>query len=214
MTRFVTIVGNGESRRGFDLIPVKQFSTVIGCNAQFRDYVFDYFVCCDKHMCQEAANSVGKNTTIYTRSNWVSQFAMWPNVKTLPALPYEGEERPDDPWHWGTGPHAGNVALSFKPKAVFMIGFDLYSVDGKNVNNIYKDTIGYTYIKRPVDPRYWIYQFAKLFEYSKCRWIIVNHEGWKMPDEWKKYNNVFAETYEGMASYINKQLDQQKSSTK
>jgi hypothetical protein len=154
MTKFVTIVGNGESRRGFDLTPIKTFSTVVGCNAQFRDYVFDYFVCCDKHMCQEAANSVGKNTIIYTRDKWANQFAMWPNVKTLPPLPYEGEERPDDPFHWGTGPHAGNVALTFKPKAIFMIGFDLYPINKETVNNIYKDTTGYTYIKRPVDPRY------------------------------------------------------------
>jgi hypothetical protein len=44
MTKFVSIIGNGESRFGFDLVPLKKFSTVIGCNAQFRDYNFDYFV--------------------------------------------------------------------------------------------------------------------------------------------------------------------------
>jgi len=75
MTKFVTIVGNGESRRGFDIIPIKQFSTVIGCNAQFRDYNFETFVCCDRHMCQEAANTVGKNTIIHTRKDWAKQFA-------------------------------------------------------------------------------------------------------------------------------------------
>ena len=87
MTKYVTIIGNGESRRGFDPVPLKTFSTVIGCNAQFRDYNFDYFVCCDKHMCQEAANTVGKGTTVYTRQDWAKQFAMWPNVKPLPVLP-------------------------------------------------------------------------------------------------------------------------------
>ena len=64
MTKFVSIIGNGESRLGFDLTPLKSFSTVVGCNAQFRDYNFDYFVCADRHMCQEAVNAVGKNTTI------------------------------------------------------------------------------------------------------------------------------------------------------
>ena len=44
MTKFVSIIGNGESRLGFDLTPLKNFSTVVGCNAQFRDYNFDYFV--------------------------------------------------------------------------------------------------------------------------------------------------------------------------
>ena len=98
MTKFVTIIGNGKSRLGFDITPMKKFSTVIGCNAQFRDYNFDYFVCADKHMCQEAVNTVGKNTNIYTRDRWHKEFAMWPNVKKLPELPYSGDKRPDEPF--------------------------------------------------------------------------------------------------------------------
>ena len=206
MTKFVTIVGNGESRFGFDLTPLKQFSTVIGCNAQFRDYVFESFVCCDRHMCQEAVNTVGKNTAIYTRKDWSSQFAMWPNVKSLPDLPYQGAKRQDEPFHWGTGPYAGVVALTFRPKVVFMIGFDLHPVEKDVVNNIYKETKGYAYIKRPVDPSYWIYQFAKLFELGETRWIIVNKEGWTKPKEWERFANVFQESYEGMATFVNKQL--------
>jgi len=209
MSKFVSIIGNGESRRGFDLSTLKQFSDVIGCNAQFRDYNFETFVCCDKHMCQEAANTVGKKTTIYTRKDWAPQFAMWPNVKPLPDLPVEGDERPDEPFHWGTGPYAGVVALSYKPKVVFMIGFDLHSTNNE-VNNIYKNTTGYQYIKRPVDPRYWIHQFQKLFELDNCRWIIVNHKDWQMPDGWKKQKNVFQETYEGLTKFVDKQLTESK----
>jgi len=79
----------------------------------------------------------------------------------------------------------------------------------ENVNNIYKGSKGYTYIKRPVDPSYWIYQFNKLFEHSDCRWIIVNEEDWKMPDEWKAHKNVFQDTYQGLAKWINNQLTKQ-----
>jgi len=161
MTKFVSIIGNGESRRGFDLSPLKDFSTVIGCNALYRDYMLEYVVCCDKHMCQEAANTVSKKTTIFTRANWFAQFQFWPNIKKLPELPYEGDKRQDDPFHWGTGPFAGVVGLTFKPKAIFMIGFDLYDRE-KQINNMYTGTHGYTYIKRPVDPSYWKYQFHKL----------------------------------------------------
>jgi len=96
---------------------------------------------------------------------------------------------------------------------VFMIGFDLYPLPGsdqKKDNNIYRNTKGYTYIKKPVDPRYWIYQFAKLFEHSDCRWIVVNRPDWKMPEEWGKHKNVFQETYDGMAKYIEKQLTKSK----
>tara|TARA_E500000318_G_scaffold43058_1_gene41049 strand:+ start:1657 stop:2292 length:636 start_codon:yes stop_codon:yes gene_type:complete len=211
MTKFVTIIGNGKSRLGFDITPMKKFSTVIGCNAQFRDYNFDYFVCADKHMCQEAVNTVGKNTNIYTRDRWHKEFAMWPNVKKLPDLPYNGNKRQDEPFHWGTGPYAGVLAGTFKPKAIFMIGFDLWQLPGqKEDNNIYRNSKGYEYIKRPVDPSYWIHQFAKLFEHIDSRWIVVNRPDWKMPDEWSKNKNVFQETYDGMAKFIDKQLTKSK----
>ena len=212
MTKYVSLIGNGESRRGFDLSPLKNFSTVIGCNAIFRDYVTEYLVCVDKHMCQQAANSVGKNTTIFTRDKWVSQFAHWPNVRQLPNLPYSGDKRQDDPFHWGTGPYAGVLGLTFKPKAIFMLGFDLHPIEKGKVNNLYHNTEGYQYIKRPVDPSYWIYQFHKLMGYSdpNTRWIVVNHDKWEMPKEWKQHTNVFQESYGGMAKFINKQLDKNK----
>ena len=214
MTKFVSVIGNGESRRGFDVTVLKGITTVVGCNAIFRDHNLDYIVACDRHMCQEAANTCGKNTTIYTRENWYKQFAFWPNVKKVPDLPYEGDKRPDDPFHWGTGQFAALVGLSFKPKAIFLIGMDLYGLGKENkpdnVNNIYKGSTGYTYIKRPVDPRYWIHQFEKLFEHVSCRWIIVNQKDWKMPNEWSKHKNVFQESYEGMGKFIQKQLTKSK----
>jgi hypothetical protein len=208
MTKYVSIIGNGESRRGFDLSPLKQFSTVIGCNAIYRDYVTEYLCCADRHMCQQAVNAVGKGTTVYTRDNWAAQFAHWPNVREFPKLPYSGEKRMDEPFHWGTGPYAGVLGLTFKPKAIFMLGFDLYPIDKQTPNNMYTGTEGYTYIKRGVDPTYWIYQFHKLMGYSdpNTRWIVVNKEDWEMPGDWKQHPNVFQESYEGMAKFINKQL--------
>ena len=107
------------------LAPLKKFSTVVGCNAIFRDYNIEYISACDKHMAQEAANTCGKNTTIFTRDKWHGQFAMWPNVKKFPELPYQGSKRADEPFHWGSGPYAGLIGLSFKPKVIFLIGFDL-----------------------------------------------------------------------------------------
>jgi hypothetical protein len=210
MTKYVSIIGNGESRRGFDMSPLKDFSTVVGCNALHRDYMLEYLVCCDKHMCQEAANTVSKNTNIFTRDRWFKQFQFWPNVKRLPELPYTGDQRKDEPFHWGTGPYAGVLALTFKPKAIFMLGFDLYDRN-KKINNMYTGSHGYTYIKRPVDPSYWIYQFDKLMKLSPdVRWIVVNEENWKMPKEWSQHKNVFQESYEGMAKFINKQLTKSK----
>ena len=92
-----------------------------------------------------------------------------------------------------------------------MLGFDLHPSEKNVVNNQYKNSKGYEYIKRPVDPSYWIHQFNKLMELSPdTRWIVVNHEKWKMPDQWKEHKNVYQETYEGMAKFINKQLTKSK----
>ena len=212
MTKYVSIIGNGESRRGFDISPLKMFSTVIGCNAIYRDYITEYLVCCDRHMCQQSLNAVGKNTTVYTRDRWIGEFAHWPTARELPPLPYSGDKRQDEPFHWGTGPYAGVLGLTFKPKAIFMIGFDLFPFEKDKVNNIYHNSEGYQYIKRPVDPSYWIYQFHNLMGYSdpKTRWIVVNHERWEMPKDWKQHSNVFQESYEGMAKFINRQLTKSK----
>jgi len=212
MTKYVSIIGNGESRRGFDISPLKSFSTVIGCNAIYRDFITEYLICVDKPMCQQAVNAVGKGTTIYTRDRWVDQFAMWPNTKKLPNLPYAGDQRRDEPFHWGAGPYAGVLGLTFKPKAIFMLGFDLHPLEKDKINNMYHGSDGYTYHKKPVDPSYWIYQFHKLMGYSDpdTRWIVVNHDRWEMPKEWSQHGNVFQETYEGMAKFINKQLTKSK----
>ena len=92
-----------------------------------------------------------------------------------------------------------------------MLGFDLHPLEKDVDNNIYKGTQGYHYIKKPVDPSYWIYQFHKLMELSpSTRWIVVNVKDWKMPTEWSQHKNVFQESYEGMAKFINKQLTKSK----
>ena len=64
-----------------------------------------------------------------------------------------------------------------------MLGFDLYDRE-KQINNMYTGTHGYTYIKRPVDPSYWIYQFHRLIKLSPdIRWIVVNVKNWKIGDK-------------------------------
>jgi hypothetical protein len=93
---------------------------------------------------------------------------MWPNVRALPDLPVEGDERPDQPFHWGTGPYAGVVALTYRPKVIFMVGFDLVPLEKGCVNNIYKDSKGYEYIKDP-----WIPAIGYISSTSCSNWTTV-----------------------------------------
>ena len=179
------VIGNGESRKhiSFDNIS----GVKIGCNAIARDISVDHLVCVDRRMVSEALNN-GYKKPIYTREDWIKQFKYSINVKCVPQLPYEGNLRMDHPFQWGSGPYAVLLATKFT-KHINLIGFDLYS-ETPHVNNVYKDTEHYDKSnKHAVDPRYWIYQIAKIFElFPKKKFRIYQKTNWIQPDSWKKKN--------------------------
>ena len=182
-------IGNGESRAHLNIN--KLYGTKVGCNAILRDYTVDHLVCCDRRMVQEAIQ-VEYNTLsyIYTRGDWHKHFSHHPRIRELPKLPYAGNQRWDDPFHWGSGPYAVLLAAKLaKDETVNLLGFDLYGNETL-VNNLYKDTKNYAAAKsRSVDPRYWILQIAKVFELFKHqKFIIYQTPEWNLPQAWIKPN--------------------------
>jgi hypothetical protein len=182
----VHIIGNGESRKNFDFSKIKEIK--IGCNAAYRDIELDYLVAVDRRMVDEAIRN-NFQKPIYTRQNWMNNFIQFSNVNVLPKLPYTGELRQDDPWHWGSGPHACNLAATMSPNEIHLWGFDLWGNNGK-VNNVYKGTNNYDPVdKNFVDPRYWIYQIAQCFKlYPNISWIQHQLLDWQCPKEWTATN--------------------------
>lgn len=201
---YVTVIGNGESRKNFDLYSLTFLGETVGTNAVHRDFIPDYLVCCDRRMCSEALNN-GYTNPLYTRSDWRSQFSYWKNVRVLPDLPYEGDKRPDDPFQWGSGGHALNVACTLNPQFVVMLGFDLYGLN-KLTNNVYKNTEHYNgKEKDAVDPSYWIYQTAKLFEhYPKIKFLQIQPDDWEPPAEWEEFDNFYIDDYHNLKKLIDK----------
>jgi hypothetical protein len=193
MTKSV-VIGNGESRRQLDLSVYQKDYTLIGCNAIHRDYTVDHLICCDRRMAAEAIENPNlSNTLIYVRPSWFHFFRKIKknkNIRTVPELPYHGELKKDNPDHWGSGCYAVLLAAKLGFKEIELIGFDLYPIDHL-VNNIYKDTKNYSSSSSPpVDPSYWIYQIAKVFDhYPEINFKIKNNTLWNFPIEWKK-NNV------------------------
>ena len=184
------VIGNGESRKGIDLD--KHFDTKVGCNAIVRDYSVDYLICADKRMVMEALGKSYKNP-IFTRSDWVSIFHKNKNVRVVPPLPYNGTERWDEPFQWGSGPYAVLVgAIYTKTNTVDLIGFDLHSKT-PTVNNIYKGTPNYIDAdKRAVDPRYWIHQIGMVFKYFPKIQFTIYQDDWELPESWN-YPNVMVD---------------------
>jgi len=181
------VIGNGESRIGVDLS--KYPGTKIGCNAILRNYHVEHLVCCDRRMVKESIDT-GYNSisNVYTRKDWLPYFKGSKNIWQVPDLPYSGDTRADDPFHWGSGPYAVLIGAE-KSKKVSMLGFDLYS-ETEFINNVYKNTDNYNKSnKRAIDPRYWIYQIGKIFEcFPKTKFTIYQKDGWVCPDAWKKFN--------------------------
>lgn len=174
------VIGNGTSRTKINLDLLHE--PKVGCNAIFRDYFVDYLVCCDKRIVKQA---LPFHKNIYTRQRWNKDFG----VNPLPDLPYKGNDRRDDPFHWGTGPYAILLAATLS-KNVKMIGFDLYGIEGK-VNNVYSGTEGYSARDTAqVDHSYWLYQIAKIFRHNgNTQFTIYQTENWKFPKGWN-YANV------------------------
>ena len=194
------VIGNGESRKGIDINELQ--SEKVGCNAIIRDFTVHHLVCCDKRMVAEAINNKRiSNQHIYTRSDWQNLF---PGVKIVPDLWYESEERIDQPWHWGSGDYAVLLASQITAhKQIHMIGFDLFSNDN-NVNNIYKGTPNYNKAdSHPVDPSYWIYHLAKIFEkFDQKEYIVYSNMGDKMPESWKSLSNVRLDSLDNLKNNL------------
>ena len=119
---------------------------------------------------------------------WVTWVENEDCVKQIP-LEIEG---------WSAGPIAVRIALEQeKPTDVFLIGFDMGSVDG-NVNNLYKGTSNYVTQDAPETfSGNWIEQHAKNFaEFSDTRFWKVNHsplgtdETCRLIEEWNEYDNL------------------------
>ena len=186
------VIGNGESRASVNINKLNY--TKIGCNAILRDFKVDHLVCVDKRMLVEAFDSsYHKHAQVHTRRNNFVHYRLEKNIRMVPDLPYVGDQRPDDPIHWGAGPYAVLLAAKLTQDDIHLLGFDLYSAD-KRVNNVYKDTVNYSHAhKSAVDPRYWIYQIGKIFECFPNTRFIVHNDDFELPKAWK-HSNISLDT--------------------
>ena len=66
----VFCIGNGESRKGFDLEKLRQHGTIYGCNAIYRDFLPDSLISVDNGIMHEIYHAgIGQKIPCYFR-NW------------------------------------------------------------------------------------------------------------------------------------------------
>lgn len=198
------VIGNGRSRVGFDTRRLNVAGVTYGSNAIHRDHHVDYLVCCDKIMLGEAVSQrVEKTSFLHTRARW-KETNNDPSIQVVPDLPYLGPNKADKPEHWGSGHYSALLACLKGHEIIIHLGFDLWGNAHNEQNNIYSGTNGYKKKSDDaVDPKFWIYHSAKLFEhFPKTQFVFINAPDWKSPEEWNEYTNWSKDTYEGLETFL------------
>lgn len=186
-------IGNGYSRKGFDLSKIKNVGPNYGCNRLVEDYSLDNTIVVDRTLLLELlAKGYHNKTNLYTRDKWVKTIES--NVRSLAIPDCPKSHRWDNEQHWGSGIHALNLAASQKPDIVIMLGYDIWpNRDGKN--NIYSDKI--------IDPGCWIYQISRILEiYPDINFVQIQPKAWVCPDLLLQRENLMIDDYEKLEELI------------
>lgn len=132
------VLGNGTSRKDIKLEPLKEYGTVYGCNALYREFDPDYLVAVDAKMIVEIDTKKYqiKNPNVWTNHNRAFKYIEGLNY----FRPSKG---------WSSGPTALWLASQHEHDSIFILGFDYKGLqNGKRVNNMYAGTPNY---KRTTD---------------------------------------------------------------
>ena len=159
------IIGNGPSRKGFDLNKLKATGQTYGCNALYRDFIPDYIFSVDTKMTMKMCeDKVYEKCFHYAPSLEVNRSYSNSKLHLTPNNP-----------HWISGNQAFWTACVHGHKNIYLIGFDFQEFGKDQLNNIYQDTPCY-------GPRHsntlfdgWLKQFRdhlKMRPY--CHFTIVN----------------------------------------
>ena len=126
-------IGNGPSRKGFDLNKLKASGQTYGCNALYRDFMPDFIFSVDTKvtmkMCED---EVGLKTVHYSPALEVNRKQSNGMLKLIPNNPHliSGNAA-----FWTAGVHGH--------KNIYLLGYDFREYGKDQLNNIYQDTENY-----------------------------------------------------------------------
>lgn len=124
------IIGNGPSRKDFDLTRLKETGQTYGCNALYRDFWPDFIFSVDTKMTQQmVADEVGLKTFHYAPALEVNRKQSKGMLHLIPNNP-----------HWISGNAAFWTAGVHGHKNIYLLGFDFREYGKNQLNNIYQGT--------------------------------------------------------------------------
>lgn len=208
----IFVIGNGESRRGFDLNQLKGHGTIIGCNALYRDFTPDILVSVDRPILGEiCASGYADKNRVYVRQRFYEEYKHHMGINVIPS--FWGldptTKKPQAYQGWSSGPSAIALATSLYddndlPCRVFLIGFDMFGLNDK-VNNMYKGTAHYIPDHKPATfYGNWARQMTTVFQTrTDITFIKMGYEKtMRVPGWWETLRNVEYDRLDNIEKYF------------
>ena len=159
-------IGNGPSRKGFDLTRLQATGQTYGCNAIYRDFLPDFIFSVDSRMTiKMCEDEVGLKTIHYAPSLEVNRKQTKGMLHLIPNNP-----------HWISGNQAFWTAGVHGHTNIYLIGYDFREYGKNQLNNIYQDTENYG--ERNSDSIFegWYKQFRDMLKMRPYVNYIVVHD--------------------------------------
>jgi hypothetical protein len=186
-SKVATIIGNGDSRKDFNLnLVINHLSGLLGaasmqtygCNAVYRDFEPTFTVANSKLMCQEMVDS-----------GYCDSHIVYTNSAHLPAFPSKFYLIPQNVVA-DAGTIATYLACFDGHEKIYLVGFDGWAGDGYN-NNIYAGTSGYADSNTNLTEEFGVASLLKVMQtYNEVQFVrVMPTVNWRCPDSWKSLPN-------------------------
>lgn len=195
------VLGNGTSRKHFDIEKLRGKGTIYACNAVYRDFEPDVLIAVDPKMVHEiVADKYHDNHVVWT--NYNNGYKNYTNLNYF--QPSRG---------WSSGPTALFKASEDNYKSIYILGFDYMGLNGgKKFNNIFADTPNYKKSKEPATYYgNWLRQTESVIRTNtKTQFFRVTNIGDFCPGQLNNYDNIRNIDYDELEFRLKKPVDLQK----
>ena len=203
------VIGNGLSRKYFDLNKLVDRGTTFGCNGIYRDFEVDYLLAVDTAMITEIVNYRNNHATPTEKKSYLDKH-------------FYARHLPDNiEWHnilppsrgWSTGTSAALLSVeTLLYTQVYLLGFDFKGLgngetrEERFFNNIYADSSNYcatdtteTFFMN------WVNQIdALLREFPDVNIIRVQDDNSFVPEMLERHSNLKHINYQVFEDILHK----------
>jgi len=195
MHRTGFVIGNGTSRKKFDLNKLVDKGIMYACNAVYREFLPNVLIAVDPKMVHEiVAKRAQFDTEVWTNYNKA--------YETYVGLNYFNPSK-----GWSSGPTALNKACTDGCQTIYILGFDYVGLEGgKRVNNIYAGSPNYKGAHEPATYYgNWLRQTETILKaHSSTSFVRVITKKCYNPNNFAPYSNYKTITYKEFENILDK----------